>query len=66
LISVWENKDYERLKETSILTKIKAIFSSFTITDMKGNIIITLETLREENIKAEGMEGPFNYILEIY
>jgi hypothetical protein len=66
LISVWENKDYERLKEIPILTKIRAIFKSFTITDMEGNIINTLETLSEDKIKEEGTEGPFKYILEIY
>jgi hypothetical protein len=65
LISVWENKDYERLKEIPIVTKIKVIFKSFTITDTDGNIIITLETLREEHIRVEGMEGPFWYILEV-
>jgi hypothetical protein len=48
-----DNDYYEKLGAIPILDKLNAIFKSFTITDLEGNVLVTLPDIKEEDIIKE-------------
>jgi hypothetical protein len=48
-----DNDYYEKLGAIPILDKLNAIFRSFIITDLEGNVLVALPDIKEENIIKE-------------
>jgi hypothetical protein len=64
---ILNNEYYERLEEIPILEKLKLIFKSFVIADTKGQILLTLDDIKECDIVR--MPPPYDtniYTLEFY
>jgi hypothetical protein len=58
---------YEKLEAIPMLEKLKVIFKTFTITDTNGNVLLTLDDIKAENIIRTS--PPYNtniYTLEFY
>jgi hypothetical protein len=63
-IGIWQeklnNNYYTRLREIPVLDQIKSIFKTFTVIDAEGNILVTLNDIKEDNIIVE--ENGHRYI----
>jgi hypothetical protein len=60
-----ENNWFSEMRSMSILKKLHAIIKSLVITDSDGNVIFTLDELREENLRIDRWGNSVYYILEI-
>jgi len=64
LSQVVENKYYERLGAMNIVDKLRAILKSFVITDIYGNILLTLDDIKNEDFVKEDRSAGY-YILQV-
>jgi hypothetical protein len=61
----FENDYYNRLRQIPIMEKLNRIFKSFTISDVDGNVLLTLSDIEEEDFTIK-QNSDLYIILPVY